>query len=125
MCSGCNTLEYQIKSKRRVYLQSSIRFCNYTKFIDIFAFKKNAFEFYNEITMKFPQFSQHLYTFYRDGFRNMTVGKTLWLLVLIKLFIMFAILRIFFFPNYLNSHFSDEKSKANHVRHELIEKSHK
>ena len=106
-------------------MQNSVRFCNYTKFIDIFAFNKNAFEFHNVITMKFPSFSQHLYAFYRDGFRNMTVGKSLWILVLIKLFIMFAVLRVFFFPNYLNSHFSDEKSKANHVRQELIEKSHK
>ena len=50
----------------------------------------------------------------------MTVGKTLWLIVLIKLFIMFAVLRVFFFPNYLNSHYADEKSKAEHVRQELV-----
>jgi len=53
----------------------------------------------------------------------MTVGKTLWLIVLIKLFIMFAVLRIFFFPNYLNSNFKDDQSKANHVRQELINKT--
>jgi len=35
---------------------------------------------------------------------------------------MFAVLRIFFFPNYLNSNFKDDKSKANHVRQELIER---
>ena len=65
-----------------------------------------------------------LYIFYKDGFRNMTVGKTLWLIILIKLFIMFVVLRIFFFPNYLNSNFKDEQSKANHVRQELINKTH-
>jgi uncharacterized membrane protein len=74
--------------------------------------------------MKNPAIFNHLYTFYRDGFRNMTVGKTLWIIVLIKLFIMFAVLRVFFFPNYLNTNFNDDKSKANHVRQELIEKSH-
>ncbi|HLP06341.1 MAG TPA: DUF4492 domain-containing protein [Paludibacter sp.] len=61
-----------------------------------------------------------IYTFFYDGFKNMTVGKSLWLIVLIKLFIMFGILKIFFFPNYLNSHFTDEKSKAEHVRTELV-----
>lgn len=64
-----------------------------------------------------------LYIFYRDGFKSMTVGKTLWLIALIKLFIMFAILKTFFFPNYLNSNFDNDESKAKHVRQELINKS--
>jgi Na+/H+ antiporter NhaD/arsenite permease-like protein len=54
----------------------------------------------------------------------MTVGKTLWLIVFIKLFIMFAILRVFFFPNYLNSRFDNDKSKAEHVRNELVKELH-
>ena len=33
-----------------------------------------------------------IFDFYVEGFRSMTVGKTLWLIILIKLFIMFAIL---------------------------------
>ncbi|MBO4536777.1 MAG: DUF4492 domain-containing protein [Bacteroidales bacterium] len=35
--------------------------------------------------------------FYRDGFRNMTWGKPLVWLILLKVFILFAILRVFFF----------------------------
>jgi len=50
----------------------------------------------------------------------MTVGKTLWLIVIIKLFIMFVVLKIFFFPNYLNTNFDNDKSKAEHVRQELV-----
>ena len=38
-----------------------------------------------------------IFGFYRDGFREMRVGKTLWAIILIKLFIMFAILKLFFF----------------------------
>lgn len=64
-----------------------------------------------------------LYIFYRDGFKNMTVGKTLWAIALIKLFIMFAILKAFFFPNYLNTNFKTDNDKSNHVRQELINKS--
>lgn len=35
-------------------------------------------------------------SFYVDGFRSMTVGRTLWIVILVKLFIMFAILKVFF-----------------------------
>jgi LETM1-like protein. len=73
--------------------------------------------------MEKPTIFRSIFNFYREGFRNMTVGKSLWLIIIIKLFIMFVVLRIFFFPNFLNSHFSSEKDKANHVRQELIEKS--
>jgi len=66
---------------------------------------------------------QKLYYFYRDGFKNMTVGKTLWVIALLKLFIMFAILKVFFFPNYLNTNFKTEADKSNHVSQELINKS--
>lgn len=61
-----------------------------------------------------------VYIFFREGFSNMTVGRTLWGVVLIKLFIMFAILRVFFFPNYLNSRFDTEEEKAHHVINELV-----
>ena len=60
---------------------------------------------------------------FRDGFKNMTLGKTLWTIVIIKLAIMFLILRPIFFPNFLNSKFDDKQSKADYVSKELIEKS--
>ena len=40
-----------------------------------------------------------IWIFYRDGFREMTLGRTLWTIILIKLFIMFFILKLFFFPS--------------------------
>ena len=45
-----------------------------------------------------------MYDLYYDGFRNMTLGRTLWAIILIKLFIIFAILKVFFFPNYIKEH---------------------
>ncbi|NDW10766.1 DUF4492 domain-containing protein [Dysgonomonas sp. 520] len=61
------------------------------------------------------------FSMFWDGFRNMTtLGKTLWILVIIKLCIMFFILKPFFFPNFLNSRFDDKESKADYVRQELI-----
>ncbi len=58
-----------------------------------------------------------IWLFYYDGFRSMTVGKTLWIIILIKLFIIFAILRLFFFQPTLKG--TDEE-KANTVREQLI-----
>ncbi|MBP5518647.1 MAG: DUF4492 domain-containing protein [Bacteroidales bacterium] len=59
-----------------------------------------------------------VYEFYRDGFRNMEVGKTLWIIILIKLAIMFLILRVFFFRPELSSYDTDAE-KAEHVRENL------
>jgi hypothetical protein len=53
--------------------------------------------------------------FYIDGFRSMRVGKKLWLIIFIKLFIMFGILKIFFFPDYLQENFSSDQARAEHV----------
>ncbi len=41
--------------------------------------------------------------FYLAGFRQMTLGRTLWWLILVKLVIIFAVLRLFFFPEFLDS----------------------
>lgn len=60
-----------------------------------------------------------VYTFYRNGFRAMTVGKTLWKIILIKLIIMFAVLKLFFFPNYLKTNFQTDEQRADHVLEQL------
>lgn len=52
----------------------------------------------------------------------MTLGRTLWLIILVKLFIMFFILRLFFFPNFLNSPAVGD-DKDDYVSRELIERS--
>jgi len=56
---------------------------------------------------------------YVDGFKNMTWGKPLWIIILVKLFIMFAILKVFFFPNILNSQYNTNEEKSEHVLREL------
>ena len=59
------------------------------------------------------------YDLYRDGFRNMTLGRTLWLIILIKLFIIFAILKVFFFPNYIDQH-AEEGPEAEFVATQIL-----
>lgn len=60
-----------------------------------------------------------IFRLYRGGFQQMTVGKTLWKIIFIKLFVMFAVLKLFFFPNFLNTHFSTDQQKADHVLQQL------
>ena len=61
-----------------------------------------------------------IWRFYMEGFRDMTLGKTLWAIILIKLFIMFFILRLFFFPNILQQKYDTDEERANQVIENLI-----
>lgn len=62
----------------------------------------------------------NVWNFYLEGFRAMTLGRTLWIIILLKLFIMFAILKVFFFPNFLGDQPTDA-SKSDYVGTELIQ----
>lgn len=73
--------------------------------------------------IKLPKWIKNFLSFYKEGFWGMTVGKSLWIIVIVKLFIMFAILKVFFFPNFLNTKFEKEEEKAEFVSSELIERS--
>ena len=67
-----------------------------------------------------PMFKR-IYNFYYQGFRNMSIhSRKLWIIILVKLFIMFAILKIFFFPDFLNSKFETDKEKSDYVIEQLI-----
>ena len=59
---------------------------------------------------------------YVDGFRSMTVGKTLWLIIAIKLFVFFVIIKILFFPNFLASKSDSDEGKAQYVREQLLDR---
>lgn len=63
-------------------------------------------------------FLGRVFLFYRDGFRSMTWGRTLWLILLLKLFFMFAILKVFFFPDFLKG--KSEVEKQDFVGDELV-----
>ena len=61
--------------------------------------------------------------FYVEGFKSMTnVGRSLWLLIIIKVIIMFAVLKIFFFPDILSDTYNDDGERAEAVRNALIER---
>ncbi len=56
-----------------------------------------------------------IFLFYYEGFKGMTVGKKLWLIIIVKLFFMFAILKIFFFPDFLKTNFNSDAERGNYV----------
>ena len=47
---------------------------------------------------------KRIWNLYYDGFHSMTLGRTLWVVILVKLFIIFVVLKLFFFPNFLKQH---------------------
>ena len=59
-----------------------------------------------------------IYNFYVEGFRNMTWGRQLWWLILLKVVLLFLVLRVFFFKPILAGK-SDEQ-KIEHVSNQLI-----
>lgn len=64
---------------------------------------------------------QKVFNFYYEGFKTMSVSnRKLWIIIFIKLFIMFAILKVFFFPDFLGSKYKTEKEKSDHVIEHLI-----
>lgn len=65
--------------------------------------------------MNAGNFPVRVYRFYREGFQRMTLGKTLWKIILIKLVVMFAVLKLFFFPDYLKTNFTTDQERADHV----------
>ncbi|MBQ7422684.1 MAG: DUF4492 domain-containing protein [Prevotella sp.] len=67
-------------------------------------------------------FLYRFYDLYRDGFKHMTLGRTLWLIILIKLFIIFVVLKLFFFPDFLKQKV-EEGGEPDYVSTELIRRS--
>ncbi len=62
------------------------------------------------------------YHMYREGFRRMTVGKTLWKIIVAKLIILFVVLKLFFFPDFLGTRFATNQQRADYVLQQLTKR---
>jgi len=60
-----------------------------------------------------------IFRFYLDGFRGMTVGRTLWKVIIVKLIIMFGVLKLFFFPDFLATNFTTDAQRADYVLEQI------
>ncbi len=60
------------------------------------------------------------FRFYLDGFRNLSSwGKQVWIVILIKLFILYVVLKLFFFPDILQKRFDTDEERSNYVLEQL------
>lgn len=61
-------------------------------------------------------FWQRTADLYVDGFRSMTVGRKLWVLIIIKLILLFGVMKLFFFPDLLSRDYDNDADRAAAVR---------
>ena len=67
-------------------------------------------------------FWQRVWDLYANGFRNMTIGRYLWAIILAKLVILFLVFKLFFFPNILDRDYENDEDRAQAVRTDLIDR---
>ncbi len=64
-----------------------------------------------------------IYRFYYEGFTTMSPwGRKVWLIILIKLFIIFLVLKLFFFPDILRKNFDNDTQRSEYVLDHLTNK---
>ncbi|MDY0194497.1 MAG: DUF4492 domain-containing protein [Sulfurovaceae bacterium] len=61
----------------------------------------------------------YIASLYIDGFKSMKVGRELWILIALKLLILFGIMKLFFFPNYLKTEYENDTQRSMHVLEQL------
>jgi hypothetical protein len=72
--------------------------------------------------MNLAQTARKFFGIYRDGFREMKpLGKKLWLIIGIKFVIFFLIMKLLFFPDFLQTNFTNDADRADYVMNNLIE----
>jgi len=73
---------------------------------------------------KTSHFFIEVFRMYGSGFKNMRLGRVLWCVILLKLLVLFLIIKPFFMANYLNSRFATEQEKADYVMQELTQRNY-
>lgn len=63
---------------------------------------------------------RNIYYFYLNGFKNMTLGKTLWKIIFIKLLVITLFLNYFIHDKSLNSEYKSQEQKVEFVYKNLI-----
>ena len=62
-----------------------------------------------------------IWKFYYEGFRNLSWwGRRMWIIILIKLFVIFAVLKLFFFQDFLKTRFPAKNERSEYVLEQLI-----
>ena len=67
-----------------------------------------------------PGIGRRIWRLYADGFREMTIGRYLWAIILIKLAVLFLVFRLFFVPDILARDYDNDEERAEAVRTNLL-----
>ncbi|MDM8158971.1 DUF4492 domain-containing protein [Labilibaculum sp. K2S] len=74
----------------------------------------------NNTLNKLVKLPKTIWEFYYEGFRNQSKwSRQLWLIILIKLFVMFFILKLLFFPNFLKTKYDNDQERSDYVIDQL------
>lgn len=65
---------------------------------------------------------KRLINFYYEGFSDMKVGKTLWLVVIVKLIVIFVVLKLFFMPDILSERVGNG-NEADYVSSQITDRA--
>ncbi len=74
--------------------------------------------FETPLPMSSHSFWHRAFHLYYDGFRQMTLGRTLWLIIAIKVFVIFVVLKLLFFPDFIGQN-AEKGKEADFVAKEL------
>ena len=80
-------------------------------------------EYDSLMKINFSKKIRFIYDLYYDGFVNMRVGKTLWILIFVKLFILFVIIKWLFFPDVMQENFKTDKARSAYILQQLTQES--
>ncbi|AXH14515.1 DUF4492 domain-containing protein [Malaciobacter mytili LMG 24559] len=65
-------------------------------------------------------FLKSVFNLYYDGFRNLTIGKSLWKIVIIKLITILVVLNIFVYDKNFKSEYKTKEEKQDFVYKNMI-----
>ena len=65
------------------------------------------------------QWAKKIIHFYTDGFKNMKIGKKLWMIIFVKIFLLFVVIKWLFFPNVLETQFHNDKERSQYMIDQL------
>lgn len=62
----------------------------------------------------------NIYLLYKEGFQNLTIGRTLWKLIIIKLIVILLFLNIFVYDKTIKTEYKNDNEKIQFVLKNLI-----
>ena len=66
---------------------------------------------------------KNIYSFYLNGFKNMTIGKTLWKIILIKLLVILVFLNYFIHDKSIKTEYKTYEEKVDFVYKNLTKEN--